>query len=87
MRALLASGRILDWILAAMLLEGLGLTLLHRLGRQGVAPSALWPNLASGMCLLLAMRLNAGGAWWGYVSLALLGALCLHAADLIRNWT
>ena len=87
MRTLLQSGRVLDWILAAMLLEGLGLALLYRLVRRGVAPSALWPNLAAGMCLLLAMRLNAAGVWWGYVSSALLGALCFHVAELRRNWT
>jgi hypothetical protein len=38
------------------------------------------------MCLLLAMRVAAGGAWWGWVSLALLGALAFHLVDLGRAW-
>ncbi len=54
--------------------------------RRGVAPWDLLPNLASGACLLLAMRAGLGGAWWGWVSLPLLGALLLHGMDLRRRW-
>ena len=86
MNALLANGHVLDWILAAMLLEGAGLTLTYRLTGRGVRPAVLLANLCSGMCLLLAMRLALGGAWWGFVSAALLGALCFHAGDLARQW-
>ncbi len=86
MRALLADGFVLDAILAAMVLEACGLAALHRLTGRGVAPAAYLLNLCSGLCLLLAMRLALGGAWWGYVSSALLGALCLHLGDLWRQW-
>ena len=86
MSDLIASGRVLDLILLGMALEGAALTLLFRLRRQGVPPGALWPNLLSGMCLLLAMRAGLAGAWWGWVSLPLLGALGFHAADLRRLW-
>ena len=86
MTAVLLHGRVLDCILAAMVCEGLGLTMLWRFGRRGVAPGALLWNLGSGACLLLAMRLALGGAWWGFVSGALLGALVLHLGDLRRQW-
>ena len=86
MRDLLAGGRVLDWILAGMVVEGCGLFLLYRLAGRGVAPAAVLPNLCSGFCLLLAMRLALGGGWWGYVCAALLGALCWHLADLRRQW-
>ena len=86
MRDLLADGRVLDAILAGMGLEACFLVALHRLTGRGVAPACLLPNLCSGLCLLLAMRLALGGAWWGFVSLALLGALCLHVGDLWRQW-
>ena len=76
----------LDLILLGMALEGASLTLLFRKRGQGVPPGALWPNLLSGMCLLLAMRAGWAGAWWGWVSLPLLGALAFHAADLRRLW-
>ena len=69
-----------------MALEGAALTAWHRRTGRGVAPGALWLNLLSGMCLLLAMRAGLAGAWWGWVSLALLGALAFHAADLRRVW-
>ena len=86
MKHLLADGQVLNWILAGMVLEACALVALYRLKGTGVRPRALLPNLCSGMCLLLAMRLALGGAWWGVVSLALLGALCLHLWDLRRQW-
>ena len=76
----------LDVILLGMGLEGALLTLLFRKRGQGVPPGALWPNLLSGMCLLLAMRAGLAGAWWGWVSLPLVGALAFHVADLHRLW-
>ncbi len=87
MSDLIASGRVLNLILLGMALEGAALTLLFRLRRQGVPPGALWPNLLSGMCLLLAMRAGLAGAWWGWISMPLLGALGFHVADLKRLWT
>ena len=86
MTALLAHGRVLDVILAAMVCEAIGLSLLWRVARRGVAPSVLLWNLGSGMCLLLAMRLALRGAWWWTVSGALVGALVLHLADIRRHW-
>ena len=86
MSASVASGRVLDLILLGMVLEGASLTLLFRTRGRGVRPGALWPNLRSGMCLLLAMRAGLAGAWWGWVSLPLLGALAFHVADLRRLW-
>ncbi len=86
MAELFANGRVLDLILAGMALEAVGLILLYRTTGRGVRPARLLPNLLSGMCLLLAMRVGAGGAWWGWVSLALLGALAFHLVDLGRAW-
>lgn len=86
MSAWMASGRVLDVIMAAMLLEGLGFGLLFRLRRRGVTPGSLLPNLASGLCLLLAMRMGIAQAWWPFISLSLLGALAGHVVDLRRQW-
>lgn len=86
MSAWVASGRVLDLILLGMALEGASLTLLFRMRGRGVPPWALWPNLLSGMCLLLAMRAGLAEAWWGWVSLPLLGALAFHVTDLRRLW-
>lgn len=86
MGELVASGRVLDLLIAGMALEGLGLVAYHRATGRGIRPGALLPNLMSGMCLLLAMRLGLGGAWWVWVSLSLLGALAFHLTDLVRVW-
>ncbi len=86
MTAWFASGRVLDLILLAMLGEGVALVLGYRVFRRGVPPAACLPNLAAGMCLLLAMRLALAGAWWGYVSAALLGSLVCHLGDLRARW-
>ncbi len=87
MTALFSSGRIIDWILVGMVLEGCALAAVHgRMGR-GVAPRVFLANLLSGMCVLLAMRLVLGGAWWGFASAALLAALVFHVADLAGKWS
>ena len=82
-----ASGRLLDAILVGMALEGVALVALWHIWQRGVRPSALLPNLCSGMCLLIAMRVGANaGAWWGWISLPLLGALLGHVTDLRLRW-
>ncbi len=85
MTAWIASGRVLDLILLGMALEAAALVALWRASAAGWrrGPAA---QPASGMCLLLAMRAGLGGAWWGWVSLPLLGALLLHGMDLRRRW-
>ncbi len=86
MTAWFASGWVIDWILAATVAEAGLLLVGWRMFRRGVPPGACLPNLAAGFCLLLAMRLALGGAWWGYVSAALLGGLGCHLIDLRGRW-
>ena len=86
MASAIASGWVLDGILALMGAEAAVLAALWRAGRRGVPPGALLPNLLSGMCLLLAMRTALAGAWWGWISLPLLAAGVLHGVDLRRQW-
>ncbi len=86
MAELFASGQVLDLILVGMALEAIGLTLLYCITGRSVRPARLLPNLLSGMCLVLAMRVGTGGAWWGWVSLSLLGALAFHLVDVRRAW-
>jgi formaldehyde-activating enzyme involved in methanogenesis len=82
MAGLFASGHIIDLILGLVVVEALALALWRR--RFGTGPSmrVLAPNLASGCCLLLAVRAALVDAWWGWVALALLGSLLAHLADL-----
>ena len=82
----MASGRVLDLIILGMALEGAVFVAVWRTSHRGVPPGDLLPNLFSGMCLLLAMRAALAGAWWGWISLPLLGALIFHINDLRRRW-
>ena len=86
MAELFASGRVVDLIVAGMVLEGVGLVAYHRATGRGIAPGRVLPNLVSGGFLLLAVRAALGGAWWGWVSLCLLAALIGHLEDLRRAW-
>ena len=83
MAELFASGRVLEFILAGMGLEAIGLVWLQH--RTGLAPSAVLPYLLSGMAMLLAWRLSIGGAWWGWISACLLLGGALHLLDLRRR--
>jgi hypothetical protein len=77
----LASGWLVDAVIALLLLEGLALLLWHRLGR-GPSPRAWWPMLAAGLGLLLTLRTALAGAptVWPLACLAAAGAA--HARDL-----
>lgn len=85
MAELFASGRIVDLILAAMALEALALGLLWRRAARGLPTFPLLVCLASGACLLLALRAALTGAgalaiggWLGVGFLAHLGDLALR---------
>jgi len=83
---LLASGALLDLLLVALVLEGGLLLLVARRTGRGVPPLSLAATLVAGGFILLGWRLSLSGAWWGWVGLALAGALAAHAADLAQRW-
>lgn len=91
MAELFASGRAVDIMLAVVAIEALALLALwygrRRQGRSGgrLSPLAVAGLLASGVCLMVALRLALTGAWWGYVALALLMAFLTHLLDLARR--
>jgi len=86
MAELFATGRVVDLILALMVLEALVLVVLWARTARGVPPLSLIVNLAAGACLLLALRaaLTDSGAVVTGGLLAL--ALVVHLADLALRW-
>lgn len=80
------SGRIIDVIVALVLLEALALSLRHRVTLRGPSPAELFPNLASGLCLMLAVRAALTGSAWTWVALALALSLVAHLVDLGQRW-
>jgi hypothetical protein len=83
---LLTTSGFLDAVIVLTLFEGAALTLLHARTGRGIAAASLWPNLLAGLCLMLTVRAVLGGAWWGWVALALFGALVAHLTDLRSRW-
>lgn len=83
--AWLASGRLVDLVLAGMLLEGVGLLLYRRMTGRGIDAADLITNLAAGAALSLALR----GALVGplaSVPVFLVCALIAHVANLRERW-
>lgn len=81
MEALFASGRVVDAVLALLLVEAVALALWR--ARPAMLP---WPTLAAGAGLLLAWRLTVAGSPWTWVAAALTAAGVAHGWELWRLW-
>ena len=86
MAELFASGRLVDLILALVVVEAAALILYWRRFGGGVAPFDLLPNLCAGAFLLLALRAALTGGGWMPASGCLAAAGLAHLADLYRRW-
>lgn len=86
MAEFIASGRVVDLILALMAVEGTVLAVHHRRTGRGIPLPDLAVNLAAGACLLLALRAALTDAGWTGTAAWLGLALAAHLADLGRRW-
>ena len=86
MRELFAGGRIVEMILAFMVLEALAIGLYHRRTGRGLSPLDLLLNLAAGALLLLALRAAIVDPDPLAPAPYLAVALFAHVADLARRW-
>lgn len=80
-----------DAILALVIAEGVALTIFFRKTGRGVPPVMLWPNLAAGFLLALAVRAALANGPTALASqtiiAAILGcALVAHLLDLRSRW-
>jgi len=86
MEALFDSGRVIDLILALMVVEAIALAALYYTTGRGIAPVRLWPNLFAGAFLMLALRASLTGAGpiaiGSWLALGLVG----HLTDLALRW-
>jgi len=80
--AWLAQGRWLDAVLLGVLLEAGALGLWHHRTGRGLRSAAWLPNLAAGLCLMLALRAALVGAHPVWSAAALAAAGLAHLADL-----
>jgi len=82
MTEMFASGRVVDAILALVVLEALLLVGWDRLAPARVALSPLLMGLLPGVLLLLALREALRGAPWPAIASCLAIAFVAHLADL-----
>ncbi len=87
MAFLIETGLIADAMLIFLGATGIFLFLYHRKTGRGISVRRWIWNVLSGGCLVLAFRAALTDAGWGWIALALIGALILHVLDLIARWT
>jgi hypothetical protein len=83
---LFASPLAVDAIIAAVVVQGVLLSLYAMRTGRAVPPASLVATLAAGGFLLVALRTVLAEAWWGWTGLALLGSLAAHLLDLKLRW-
>ncbi len=77
---------LIDAVICLSLAEAALLAWWYRRHGRGVPPSDYALNLASGLCLMLALRFALGGAAPPAVMACVGAAGLLHALDLWRRW-
>jgi hypothetical protein len=84
--ALFTSGRIVDLILAMVVLEALVLLAYGYATGRGIPALSLLTNLLAGAFLLMALRSALLQAHWTWTAAWLAAALFAHVADLAQRW-
>lgn len=82
MAELFESGRLVDLILAVLVVEAAVVGILVLTGRITAAATAWIFNLGAGACLLLALRTVLDGAGWKVAAAWLAAAFIAHLADV-----
>lgn len=82
MEAFFRSGHVADFILLVLVMEAALLALWRQRTGRGPDFPAILALVLPGVALVLALRLALTGAWWGWIGLALTGALAAHLLDL-----
>ena len=79
-------GGLVDTIIAVTLLEAAALVAYHRQTKRGPKPRDYLLNMASGLCLMLALRGALVGSAWHLIALALSAAGLAHVVDLLLRF-
>ncbi len=86
MTALFTNGRIVDFILALVILEAAVLLIYRFTTGRGIPAAGLLTNLLAGSFLLLALRSALTESYWTWTASWLAAALAAHVADLSQRW-
>lgn len=82
----ISSRQLVDIVIGITLIECAFLLALYRFKQRGPAPRDYLLNLASGLCLMFALRSALVNASWTWIALWLLASGVAHGADLWRRW-
>lgn len=77
---------VVDLVIGLTVIEGLALALYHRPTGKGVPPGDFDVNLASGLCLMLALREALAASAWMWIVAWLAAAGLAHAVDVALRW-
>ena len=87
MSGLFASGRIVDLLLAFVVLEAVALAVYRFRTGSGPAPMQIAGSLLAGACLMLALRGALTGGPWSSIAPWLAASLAAHLVDLRQRWS
>ena len=82
-----ANGKIVDLVIALMVVEALALAVYRSRTGRGVPIATLLVNLCAGGALLLALRFALVGASLPAIAASLAAALVFHLLDLALRWS
>lgn len=85
MAELIRSGQVADLVLLCLVVEAAALAAFRWRTGRGLGMAAMAALILPGVMLALALRAALTDAWWGWVGLALAGALIAHVADLLQR--
>jgi hypothetical protein len=77
---------LVDAVIAFTVLETLALLAWRRYSGRGIAPRPLLSTMASGLTLMVALRVVVAGAPWPWLVACLMAAGVAHAIDLRVRW-
>lgn len=86
MAFLIETALIADLMLVFLAATSAFLFFFHRRTGRGIPVTGWIWNLLSGGCLILAFRAALVDTVWGWIALALIGALTFYFMDLFTRW-
>jgi RsiW-degrading membrane proteinase PrsW (M82 family) len=83
---LIVSGRVVDLVLAVMVVEALLLWFYHRSTGKGLTAVEIIITMLAGVFLLIAMRAALTGGDWTLIAMCLTASFAVHLTDLALRW-
>lgn len=86
LQGLVESGRIVDIMLAVIVVEVAALIAYRVIKRRGLSVASIVLNIGAGGSLMVALKLLYADAGWQLIAAALVASACFHTGDLVYRW-